>query len=435
MPRPPRRVAAALTLGALGALGSLGAGCFPFEPYQSVQFKSEHALTQLDQPVALTTMKGTTCFPDWSVTEAASGKASQGASVKGDGSTATFTARAPGDYVITARCGDASYKQRITAFAPSATLIPSAPKELPFACEDAMPGPRGRILCVDRGVHVVDPATGTEVGKTAEPVPQTWGLDVEGDRFVSVGTGCTANRDGCGSTTVEGGMYLYQLGPDDKPTQLGHLGNSAFMVPLLDGNRLFISNSEQIIHYSLQDPSKAAEVGCISGKDLGPVPVPFFIGGKLGVLSWKNELLVHDPEMATRVCSSPARPLARLELDPEHKSAIFYTRPAVNGSLIYVGSTLALSTIDLSDPLRPSLIGRLGISTGSAVLHGGRLIVLADKSVVALDLIDPRSPRPVAQLRLTKERFGEGGSFDRVLVAGGKLWLARKKTLRSLDIQ
>lgn len=416
-------------------MGALGAGCFPFEPLQHVQFKVEYALTQLDQPVTLTTINGTTCFPDWSVTEAASGKESPGAQVKGDGPTATFTARAAGDYVITARCGDASYKQRITAFAPSVTLIPSVPRELPFSCQDAMPGPRGRVLCVDRGVHVVDPATGAEVGKTAEPVPRTWGLDVEGDRFVSVGIGCTANRDDCGSTTIEGGMYLYQLGPDDKPVQLAHLAKSALMVPLLDGNRLFVSNNEQIIRYSLQDPSKAAEVGCIAGKDLGIVPVPFFIGGKLGVLSWDNQLLIHDPEAALPVCSSPAKPLARLELDPEHKSAIFYTRPAVNGSLIYIGSTLALSTVDLSDPRNPSLVGRLGISTGSAVIHGGRLIVLADSSVVALDLIDPRSPRPVAQLRLTKDRFGEAGSFDRVLVAGGKLWLARTKTLRSIDIR
>lgn len=431
-PRPPRGAAAAL------ALTALAAGCWPWsgEPYQSVQFKADHALTQLDQPVALTTvMNTTTCSPDWSITEAQSGKESQGASITKDGPNATFTARTPGDYVVTARCGNSSYKQRITAFAPSVTLSPSVPKELPFGCQDAMAGPRGRILCVDLGVHVVDPETGTEVGKTAEAAPQTWGLDVEGDRFVTVGIGCTPNRDGCKGMKVEGGMYLYQLGPDDKPVLLGHRADSAQLVPLLDGNRLFVSNDQKISRYTLQDPSKAAEVGCIANKDLGLIPVPFFLGGKLGVLSWNNQLLVHDPEMATLVCSSPTKALARLDLDPERKNAIFYTRPAVNGSLLYIGSSVALTTVDMTDPLSPSVVDRLGISTDSAVIHGGRLFVLADASVVALDLIEPRHPRPVAQLRLPNDRFGMGGSFDRVLVAGGKLWLARNKTLRSIDIR
>lgn len=429
VPRPPRGAAAAL------ALTTLAAGCWPYHSHESVQFKSEYALTQLDQPVPLTTGQGTTCFPDWSVAEAASGRESQGASVTGDGPKATFTAHAPGEYVITARCGDASYKQRITAFAPSATLSPSAPKELPFGCQDAMPGPRGRILCVDHGVHIVDPETGAEVGKTAEAVPETWGLDVQGDRFVTVGIGCTPSREGCKGMTVEGGMYLYQLGSDDKPAPLGHLASSAQMVPLLDGTRLFVSDEQKIRRYSLQDPTKAAEVGCIENKELGLIPVPFFLGGKLGVLSWNNQLVVHDPDRATGACSSLTKSLARLELDPERKSAIFYTRPVENGALLYIGSSVALTTVDLTDPLQPSVVGRINISTDSAVIHGGRLIVLADASIVALDLLDPRHPRPVAQLRLVTGRFGESGTFDRVLVAGGKLWHARAKTLRRIDIR
>jgi hypothetical protein len=432
-PRPPRALSGLCLVG----LAALSSGCWSFWPGSSdgVGFRSEHALTAVGQPVTLTTSERTTCRPDWSVAVLPSGAASRGASVRGDGSTASFTAHEPGEYEITARCGDASHKQRITAFAPSATLSAAEPAKLPFACQDAMAGPRGRILCVDRGVHIVDPETGAELGRTAEPGPQTWGIDVEGERFVSVTLGCTAGRDDCPSPGVKSGMYLYQLGADDKPVLLSHLDKSAELAPLLDGNRLFISSDYSLQRYSLQDPTKATEVGCISDKELGLVPVPFFIDGKLGVLSWNNTLLVHDADKVTPDCATPTPPLARLALDPDSKSAIFYTRPAVNGSLVYAASSVALTTIDLSEPLRPSISAKLGISTGSAVIHRGRLIVLGDQSVVALDLLDPRHPRPVAQLRLPSGTFGEAGTFDRVVAIGDKLWLARSKTLRRLEIK
>lgn len=424
-PRPaPRGAASALACGLLALAG----GCEPID-FSGLGFavRVDQTLVEIAEPVQVRGPDGG-CVPRWSVTDLPSGLSSRGAMLSGSGRAVTFTAREAGTYRVTGRCGKTEASQQITVFNASATLGLHTATPLPFKCQDATAGPRGRLLCVDHGVHVVDPATGAELGKTADPVPESWGLDVQGDRFAVTTLGCDPAKSACAAGGAARGLYLYRLGPDDKPVRLAQVPDAGELVPLLAGDRAFVTTGDTLRRFDLADETRPAAAGCVRDRGLGSIPVPFLFGGKLAVLSWQNTLLVYDPERLPASCDTPAPPLARLKLSSA-QSAVFYARPVLSGDLAYVTSTDALTTLDLRDPLRPAATTTLDRPTRAAALHDGKLLALTDKALIALDLTDPRSPRPVGQLRLA----ASASQLDRVVAAGGKAWLVQGSTLQRVE--
>ena len=424
-PRPaPRGAAAALACGLLALAG----GCDPID-FSGIGFaiRADQTLVEIAEPVQVRSPDGG-CVPRWSVTELPSGLSSRGATLSGGGRAVTFTAREAGTYRVTGRCGKTEASQQITVFKASATLGLHTATPLPFKCQDATAGPRGRLLCVDHGVHVVDPATGTELGKTADPVPASWGLDVQGDRFAVTTLGCDPAKSACPAGGAARGLYLYRLGPDDKPVRLAQVPEAGELLPLLAGDRAFVTTADTLRRFDLTDETRPAAAGCVRDRGLGSIPVPLLAGGRLAVLSWQNTLLVYDPERLPASCDTPAPPLSRLKLSSA-QSAVFYARPVLSGDLAYVTSTDALTTLDLRDPLRPAATTTLDRPTRAAALHDGKLLALTDKALIALDLTDPRSPRPVGQLRLATT----ASQLDRVVAADGKAWLVQGGTLQRVE--
>jgi hypothetical protein len=420
------RLAAACTL--LGA----STGCFGLlsDWEGSASVRIDQHLAAVGEEVAV---RSAGCTPDWEVTDVPSGEASRSARVRGSGEGATFVAERPGEYEITARCRKSRASRRIEVFIPTVTLRLGAPVTLPIKCQDAVAGPRGRLLCVDHGVHVVDPASGVVRGRTAAPVPATWGLDAQGDRFVTATLGCPSSQPGCPTPGIDKGVYLYQLGGDDQPVELGRAVGSgaAELVPLLDGDQLFVSTNGAIRRYSIQDPTRASAVGCVADPSLGSVPLPFLVGGRLAALTWTNLVPIYDLGSLPASCATPTKPLAETRLSEKNKGSLFYSRPVVSGGLAYAASPNGLITLDLTEPLRPRVSDTLAAAAGSVVLAGGRLLALADGGVLALDLADPRRPRPTGRVALP-ESFQV---FDRLVASGTELWLVTGSTVRRVELR
>lgn len=426
-PRPqpvPRGAASALAC----ALLALGGGCEPIDfSGLGLSVRLDDTLAVVAEPV---TVRGPQvgCIPRWSVSDVPSGQASRGAEISGDGRIVTFTARQAGDYRITGRCGKNEASKDLSVFAPDVRLGLTPALTLPFKCQDASAGPRGRLLCVDRGVHVVDPVTGTELGKTADPVPESWGLDVQGDRFAATTLGCDPAKSACPPGGAARGLYLYRLGTDDKPVRLAQVPEAGELVPLLAGDRAFVSTDHTLRRFDLTDETRPAAAGCVSDAALGIVPVPLLFGGRLAVLSWTNTLLVYEPDRLPASCDTATQPLARLKLSSA-KSTVFTGRPVLGGDLAYVSSADALTTIDLRDPLQPAVTATLARPTRAAALHDGKLLALTDRGLLALDLTDPRRPRPVGVVRLV----AAPSQLDRVVVLGGTAWLVLGSTIQRVE--
>lgn len=421
--RAGRLLAACALLGASsGCFGKL----FDWEGSASVQLPQRLAAVGEEVEV-----RSGACDADWEVTDVPSGEASRGARVRGDGKSATFIAERPGEYELTARCKKSRASGRIVAFAEAVTLRLGEPVTLPIKCQDAVAGPRGRLLCVDHGVHVVEPASGRVLGRTAASVPATWGLDVQGDRFVVATIGCPSTQAGCPTPGIAKGAYLYQLGGDDRPVELGRIEGAAELVPLLDSDRLFVSSKGQVQRYTIQDPTMASAAGCIADESLDTVPLPFRVGDKLAVLTWKDRLQVYDPASLPPGCATATKPLAETRLYEKDGGVIFYSRPAVSGGIAYVAGIGGLLTLDLTDPLRPRVSDRLQVAAGSVVLVGGRLLALADGGVLALELTDPLHPRPVGRVSVP-EGFHV---FDRLVALGDQLWVVVDSAVRRVELR
>ncbi|MFO0576998.1 MAG: hypothetical protein U1A78_23590 [Polyangia bacterium] len=416
----------------LAACALLGAstGCFgkllDWEGSASVQLPQR--LAAVGEEVAV---RSSACAADWEVSDVPSGEASRGARVRGGGESATFLAEQPGEYEITARCRKSRASSRIVAFSPTVTLRLGGPVTLPIKCQDAVAGPRGRLLCVDHGVHVVEPASGRVLGRTAAPLPATWGLDAQGDRFVVATLGCPSTQAGCPTPGLEKGVYLYRLGGDDQPVELGRIAGAAELVPLLDSDRLFVSTDQKVQRYTIADPTMASAAGCLADESLGTVPLPFRVGDKLAVLTWKDRLQVYDPATLPPSCTTPTKPLAEARLYEKDSGVLFYSRPAVSGGIAYVAGVNGLLTLDLTDPLRPRISDRLKVAAGSVVLVGGRLLALADGGVLALELSDPLHPRPAGRVPVA-EGFHV---FDRLVALGDELWIVVDSTVRRVELR
>lgn len=433
---PTRPVGGPRGLGRLAALGlllSLAPGCFSLFSDQSwrLDITAEQRLVAVDEPVALRVQKpDESCLPRWSVA-AIDGGDERGASLSGDGAAVTFTGRKPGEYEVSAHCGKHTVSRRITIFAAELTLRVGSERTLPVPCQDATPGPRGRILCVDHGIHVIDPESGAELGRTSEPVPQAWGVDVQGDRFVAATYGCSRGSKECPTQDIEAGIYMYRLGADDQPVRLSHILSAPGGVPLLDGNRLYASGTNTVSRYDVSDPTKASVTACASAQALDLIPVPFLLGSKLGALSWKNQLLIFDGDALPASCATETKPLAQLPLS-ERKSAVISARPTLHDDVLYTGNAEALFTIDLRDALRPAVTSRIGFSAGSTALHGGRLFSLLEKSVTAFDLSDPLHPRMIG--RLTPGNLAVD-YLDRLIVVNGQLFAVVANKLMRIDVR
>lgn len=420
--------------GAALAAVATATGCFWLSDSQpaSLSVKPEFRLAAVGEAVQVSLGSGAaSCRTAWSI-NGAPAAAARDATLEASGASASFTARAPGDYVLAASCGKAAGQTTISIFQPTATLSLGSPLTLPIHCYDAVAGPRGRILCVYKGVNVVDPETGRVVGKTAEPVPLLWGLDAQGELFATTSLGCKKPDPLCPTADVDAGALIYRLPGDDQPVLLGVIKDAPTGVPTIDGSQLYVSTSGRVARYDIADPTRSQSVACLASRDLGEIPVPFRFRDQLGVLSFKNLLAVHDAGKLPATCDTETPPRGRVVLDESRQKTQFYARPTVQGSMVYAGSTDAFYAIDVSEPTRPLVTARIGTAAGATVVYKGRLIALLDTGVVAMDLADPQHPRPVAL-----HHFGAGATalFERLLVIGDRLWMTRDSSLTAIELK
>jgi hypothetical protein len=375
--------------------------------------------------------------PTWSLEEPA------GATLMGfPGGVARFVAQRPGTYTIRLVCRDLPYLLPVTAYQPSVSLVVEHTVRLPLTCTDAAATPQGRLLCVNNGVTVIDPQTGAALGRTAENSPTTWGIAAASDLFATGSTGCEACPSccprcpglfACGGCCPERhppGLFLYRLGRDDRITALYTDTSIKVDAVAFSADRLVATAGSTYV-YDIRDPARPVRVACAK-----PAVVPVILddglflfspGGSSFLISGPGRLSTYRLSALKGGCAAQADPLAELVLPPLRRAE--YAQPVAARSFLYAPGN-ELIAIDARDPMAP--VRAQGFSeagSGAMAISGGLLIMRANDRVLAFDLTDPGTPRPVGQLVIwLKERA-------RPLAAPAGLWVLDHQELLHVAIR
>jgi hypothetical protein len=249
-----------------------------------------------------------------------------------------------------------------------------------------------------RLIDVADPLAPEELA--AVPLPEGWGLRVEGDRAYVL-------TSGCGAASEERSIVVLDVSDPAGPVKLGQVETPCYPggLEVVDA-RAYVVDYNRFRVFDLSDPAAFREIGSRDGDAGHALRVR---DGLAYVIAAERGLRIFDVSAAT------PQPRGKLALPREGRAV------ALDGDVAWLGTRVGpdvvlnptsgglataearLHAVDISDPAKPELLGsylapgaarRVAVEAGVAALAdmGGGL------RLYAIDT--PERPRQLAHVRL-----------------------------------
>lgn len=195
-------------------------------------------------------------------------------------------------------------------------------------------------------------------------------------------------------------LWVFDARDPARPLQLGP--RPLAVVPLrlsVQAGRLWVSGPTLLAMLDLQSPDAPALLSTFPGR--------FENIQTVGALVY---LLDRDKGLQIWDASDPRAPALRGQVDP--LSPGLYLGLALDGQRLYIAarninispSTFVL-TLDLHDPLKPTLIATAVADAGALGLSEGRLVTLFEQRLLVYDMANPDLPVLMSSRALNVERF------------------------------
>lgn len=204
------------------------------------------------------------------------------------------------------------------------------------------------------------------------------------------------------------------------PAQLAALPEYAKASGLtLDGERLYVAMSGQLVILDVSDPASPSQIGSLSiPGNLNAVAIAGTLAFVADLFAGLHVIDVSDPSAPVLLSTLPVEGgrAAQVATDPDR------------GLVFVAAEDAGLLVVDVADPSNPTLRASLATDRASALQRiGNRLYLAAGTGLLVVDIDDPDAPRA----RGASDARGAAYALD---VVGDRAWLAHGGGVSVFDV-